>query len=98
MYAGNVVESALTAEMFKNPVHPYSRGLLASVPRLTGKGIGKGIEGLVPDYFHTGQGCRFYPRCDISVEECPIYFPPMFTVAEHHEVACFGMKKRLQVP
>ena len=62
MYAGNIVENCDTAELFKNPLHPYTQGLLACVPRLTGGGISAGIYGYIPSYVNTPKGCRFFNR------------------------------------
>ena len=63
MYAGNIVENCDTAELFKNPLHPYTQGLLACVPRLTGGGISAGIYGYIPSYVNPPKGCRFFNRC-----------------------------------
>ena len=62
MYAGNIVENCDTAELFKNPLHPYTQGLLACVPRLTGGGISAGIYGYIPSYVNPPKGCRFFNR------------------------------------
>ena len=62
MYAGNIVENCDTAELFKNPLHPYTQGLLACVPRLTGGGISAGIYGYIPSYVNPPKGCRFFKR------------------------------------
>jgi peptide/nickel transport system ATP-binding protein len=70
MYGGTVVEHGPTASLFRDPGHPYTQGLVASVPRLTGESMGDGIDGNVPDYTDPPQGCRFHPRCPYAVEEC----------------------------
>jgi peptide/nickel transport system ATP-binding protein len=62
MYAGSVVEVARTRDLFSEAMHPYTRGLMNSVPKLSGKGIAPGIKGMIPDYFDPPQGCRFRPR------------------------------------
>jgi len=92
MYAGNIVETAKTKTVFSNPLHPYTRGLLEAIPRLTGKGIFKGIEGRIPNYLDPPKGCRFYPRCKFKTKECQETFPPMFDVGNNHKVACFLYK------
>ncbi|MGE5485017.1 MAG: ABC transporter ATP-binding protein [Ignavibacteriales bacterium] len=88
MYAGDMVESAPTEELFGNPVHPYTRGLLSSVPRLTGAGIAAGIPGRIPDYLDPPPGCRFHPRCDHVLPECRDEKPPVREVNPGHRVAC----------
>jgi oligopeptide/dipeptide ABC transporter ATP-binding protein len=71
MYAGQVVESAGVAALFRRPLHPYTRALLAAVPRLTGGGKRLAtIDGTVPDPTRYPPGCRFAPRCPHAVEAC----------------------------
>ncbi|MFY9156084.1 MAG: ABC transporter ATP-binding protein [Bacillota bacterium] len=89
MYAGNIVEAAPTEKVFGNPLHPYTQGLLRSVPKLTGEGIGFGIPGRIPDYFNPPAGCRFYPRCDFRLPECENEKPELYETDEGHYVACF---------
>jgi len=89
MYAGTIVETALTKDLFKNPVHPYTKGLLASVPKLSGGGIARGIPGRIPDYLNPPQGCRFQPRCEHSTSSCVENPPQFFEVEEGHLVACY---------
>ena len=78
MYTGKLFETAPTVDLFRDPQHPYSQGLLNSVPRL---GAGRdqpleGIPGSVPDLMQLPTGCTFHPRCPLSDEECGIDFPP----------------------
>lgn len=89
MYAGNIVEVAQTKELFKNPLHPYTLGLMECVPRLYGGGISEGIYGYIPDYINPPAGCRFYPRCPSAMEICEKEKPPTVSVSEDHKVACF---------
>jgi peptide/nickel transport system ATP-binding protein len=89
MYAGQVAETAPTALLFENPRHPYSQGLLASVPRLTGGEIAEGIRGMVPDYTAAPSGCRFHPRCDHVMPICSQKKPPLFLVEPDHLVGCW---------
>jgi len=89
MYAGNIVEAAGTRTLFAQPSHPYTQGLLRTVPRLTGGGIATGIPGRIPDYLHPPSGCRFHPRCPFAMEVCRQRKPPLFRVGDDHEVACF---------
>ncbi len=89
MYAGNMIEVSKTEELFANPLHPYTLGLLASMPRLTGGGFAEGIPGRIPDYKNPPSGCRFHPRCERAFEPCPETKPPSFEVGAGHKVACF---------
>ena len=89
MYAGQVVETAPTAVLFENPKHPYTQGLLASVPRLTGGEIAEGIPGTVPDYIAAPSGCRFHPRCSHALPVCSQKKPPLAMLKPNHYVACY---------
>jgi peptide/nickel transport system ATP-binding protein len=89
MYAGNMIEMASTEEVFEEPLHPYTQGLLASVPRLTGGGFAEGIPGRIPDYKNPPEGCRFHPRCPHVFEPCVEAMPPYFEVGNGHQVACY---------
>jgi peptide/nickel transport system ATP-binding protein len=95
MYAGAMIETAKTQELFSRPLHPYSQGLLASVPKLTGAGFSKGIEGRIPDYITPPPGCRFNPRCKYAMEICRKENPQLLKVdSENHKVACWLYIKR----
>lgn len=89
MYAGNIVENCGTAELFKNPLHPYTQGLLACVPRLSGGGISAGIYGYIPSYVDPPKGCRFFNRCPHCTERCKQEKPGAYQVADGHTVSCF---------
>jgi peptide/nickel transport system ATP-binding protein len=89
MYAGNMVEVAVTAKLYANPLHPYTRGLMEAVPRLTGGGISDGIPGRIPDYMSPPPGCRFHPRCPQAMEVCSQEKPAFYRISDDHEVACF---------
>jgi peptide/nickel transport system ATP-binding protein len=96
MYAGQVVEHAPTAALFERPLHPYTRGLLASVPgtlaaseQATGKARLSTIEGMVPDLARLPRGCRFRERCRQAVEQCAQSEPPLVTLPDGRRVACF---------
>lgn len=89
MYAGTIVEEAKTQELFAQPLHPYTRALMACVPKLTGEGIAGGIPGRIPDYFDPPPGCRFHPRCPQAMDICRQKKPGFFAVSENHRVACF---------
>jgi len=89
MYAGSIVEGATKEELFSNPLHPYTLGLMSAVPKLTGGGIAEGIPGRIPDYLNPPKGCRFHPRCPRALPVCSQKRPPLMQVNENHEVACF---------
>lgn len=89
MYAGNIVEEAPTIKLFANPLHPYTQGLLAAVPRLTGGGVSDGIPGRMPAYLNPPKGCRFHPRCLHKMDICQTEKPSQYYASEQHTVACF---------
>jgi oligopeptide/dipeptide ABC transporter ATP-binding protein len=90
MYAGNIVELATVDEMFSNPMHPYTKGLFAAIPKLHGssKGDLESIKGSVPDLIYPPSGCRFHPRCPLAFERCPKVKPPPVEVSPGHLVWC----------
>ncbi len=93
MYAGSMVETARTENLFSNPKHPYSIGLINSTPKLSGEGIGEGIPGRIPDYYNPPKGCRFHPRCKYVMDIC-INEKPLFSkINDQHNVACFLYKE-----
>jgi peptide/nickel transport system ATP-binding protein len=89
MYAGQIAGEGPVAEVFDDPKHPYTQGLLASVPRLTGEILAEGIPGTVPDYTEAPPGCRFHPRCPYAMDPCAEQKPPLVEVAAHRRVACY---------
>jgi len=89
MYAGNMVESAPTKQLFDRPSHPYTQGLMEAVPRLTGGGVAEGIPGRIPDYLSPPTGCRFHPRCPHVMDICRQQKPPAYQIDDGHQVACF---------
>jgi oligopeptide transport system ATP-binding protein len=91
MYAGRIVETAPARELYKHPHHPYTRGLMASVPRLDGDTAQRlqPIEGQPPDLAQLPAGCAFSPRCRSAGEICRSARPPLTQVAERHFKACF---------
>ena len=95
MYAGNMIEAAKTGELFSSPLHPYTEGLLESVPKITGAGFSEGIKGRVPDYINPPPGCRFHPRCSHAWDTCRKEKPQLLSVdADNHKVACWLYNKR----
>jgi oligopeptide/dipeptide ABC transporter ATP-binding protein len=91
MYLGIDVESAPADELFRNPKHPYTVGLLHSVPKL---GAGKeqaleAIQGTVPTPYERSTGCPFHPRCPQFIAgTCDVILPPQVEVAKDHKVRC----------
>jgi oligopeptide/dipeptide ABC transporter ATP-binding protein len=93
MYAGKVVEEAPVKELFKDPRHPYTRGLLGSIPIIgrkeqTGRRLQE-ITGIVPSPAKMPQGCRFHPRCDKAMDRCHRQEPPMIRLGRHRRVNCW---------
>jgi peptide/nickel transport system ATP-binding protein len=91
MYAGKVVEEATVAELFRAPRHPYTRGLIRSIPRIDLAAVRKerleAIPGVVPSLLEPAPGCRFAPRCAHAREECR-ETPPLREIGAGHKVAC----------
>ncbi|MGZ3680325.1 MAG: ABC transporter ATP-binding protein [Ktedonobacterales bacterium] len=90
MYAGKVAETASTEELFANPRHPYTLGLLGSVPHLDEAQVGdlQTIPGSPPDQLHPIEGCPFQPRCPFVLDKCKTY-PPQVQVGPNHYSACW---------
>ncbi|WP_255152255.1 ABC transporter ATP-binding protein [Halorarius halobius] len=87
MYAGEIVEHGPTSELFEAPKHPYTRGLLDSIPQLS-RDIGSGIPGEIPDYTAPPTGCRFAPRCSHAEPECTEVHPFQRSVGPDRSVGC----------
>jgi oligopeptide/dipeptide ABC transporter ATP-binding protein len=87
MYAGTVVEAAKTTTLLNNPLHPYTKGLVNSIPKLTGEKF-EGIGGTVPDFLNPHEGCRYYPRCDERQQYCSRDKTVIREVQKEHFVAC----------
>ena len=88
MYAGKVVELADSEELFRAPVHPYTRALLNSFPDIDRKMPTRALRGAPPDLSQPVAGCRFCPRCPEATEQCSQEEPQMMTVGPNHEVSC----------
>ena len=91
MYAGKVAETASAIDLFNKPKHPYTQGLLLSIPRLetprkTKLNI---IKGMVPSLYELPSGCRFRNRCPYAMEICATEPPPLIKVGEDHFAACY---------
>jgi len=90
MYAGVIVEEAYTKDLFKHPLHPYTAGLLSSIPRLDiDANRLEIIPGSVPNLIDPPKGCRFHPRCKYAMVICKGEKPPMIEVSPGHRVACY---------
>ncbi|MFI1709755.1 ABC transporter ATP-binding protein [Streptomyces griseoruber] len=89
MYAGRIVESAPVHDLYRAPAHPYTRGLLDSIPRLDRKGHAlHAIKGLPPNLMDIPPGCAFHPRCPAARDVCRTDVPPPHPVDEHRGSAC----------
>jgi peptide/nickel transport system ATP-binding protein len=89
MYAGNIVEVAEVDELFRNPLHPYTQGLLESIPRVDSTANERpSIKGSVPNLMFPPSGCRFHPRCPKAFEKCSMAKPQLIEVKPGHLVAC----------
>jgi len=90
MYAGKVIERGTAAEIYHNPRHPYTIGLLKSVPRLDQPRTEKlePIEGQPPDLINLPEGCSFRERCKFSIDACAQGTPPLQTITDGHVAAC----------
>ncbi|MFF9181370.1 ABC transporter ATP-binding protein [Streptomyces misionensis] len=89
MYAGRIVESAPVHDIYRAPAHPYTRGLLDSIPRLDLKGRELyAIKGLPPNLTRVPPGCAFHPRCPMARDVCRTEVPPLYEVSEARSSAC----------
>ncbi|MFF3893720.1 ABC transporter ATP-binding protein [Streptomyces sp. NPDC001812] len=89
MYAGRIVESAPVHDIYKSPAHPYTRGLLDSIPRLDQKGRQLyAIKGLPPNLMNIPPGCAFHPRCPMARDVCRTDEPPLYEVSQARGSAC----------
>jgi peptide/nickel transport system ATP-binding protein len=98
MYAGNVVETATVEALFAEPRHPYTKGLLASIPQFEDRRKRLDtIAGNVPDLIEPPSGCRFHPRCPYRMDICDKAFPPTYALGGGHTVACYLFKGKPEV-
>jgi oligopeptide/dipeptide ABC transporter ATP-binding protein len=94
MYAGKIVESSTVEEIFAHPLHPYTQGLLESIPARCVDSMEKGdylktIPGSVPNLYNIALGCRFYERCSYADEECSGKEPQLMEIQPDHFVSCW---------
>jgi len=93
MYAGSICELTTVEKLFENPLHPYTKALLRSIPRSGANNL-ESIEGSVPNLIDPPSGCRFHPRCPISREKCSKIKPKIEQAEEDHFVACHFFRER----
>ena len=93
MYAGYIVERADVGDLYKNPGHPYTLGLLNSLPRVDKGRVADErltpVHGRPPDQLNLGEGCPFAPRCDYAISRCSTENPTLRQIAPGHEIACW---------
>ena len=94
MYAGRLVEEGETKKLFKNPLHPYTKHLISSLPSIGDLSKKNSLEGSPPNLADPPAGCRFHPRCPLAIEQCRISNPPLVETAPKHRVACFKVNPR----
>ncbi|HAE92164.1 MAG TPA: dipeptide/oligopeptide/nickel ABC transporter ATP-binding protein [Tissierella sp.] len=96
MYAGKVMEQGDVFELFDNPLHPYTEGLLKSIPRANNNDVKLerlySIKGIVPNLLYLPKGCRFSPRCDYAMDICREKEPELVDSGNGHLVRCFKYK------
>ncbi|MFX1389906.1 MAG: ABC transporter ATP-binding protein [Promethearchaeota archaeon] len=89
MYSGNIVEYATALDLFKNPRHPYTKGLIAAIPSIEKRDSElQTIRGMVPNLIYPPSGCRFHPRCDYRLEICDKIKPILIEIGDKYFVAC----------
>jgi peptide/nickel transport system ATP-binding protein len=91
MYAGRLVEDGETLEIFARPLHPYTRHLIASLPRIGDVAQREGLEGTPPNLAAPPPGCRFHPRCPLAMPVCATTVPAMVETLPGHRVACHAV-------
>ncbi len=90
MYAGKIMENAGVKELFRKPAHPYTVGLLGSIPNLNeDRARLQSIDGVVPSPFDMPKGCRFHPRCSLAMDICRAEEPGFVSIADGHDVRCW---------
>lgn len=95
MYAGNIIERGSIDDIFYNPKHPYTHGLLKSIPKINNESHERliPIEGNPVDLINPPKGCSFAPRCEHCMKVCMENVPPVYTIDENHEVSCWLLVK-----
>jgi len=95
MYAGKIVETGPVEKIFDRPAHPYTRGLMESIPKLTDSQSAKlkEIPGIVPPMYETVPGCPFHPRCSFTMDVCRKKIPPFSHLSDNHKATCHLLEK-----
>lgn len=96
MYAGRLVEEGPTGELFARPLHPYTRHLINSLPRIGDTAPKQGLEGTPPNLSAPPPGCRFHPRCPLVMDICRREVPSLRPLKPAHRVACFAADSRVR--
>jgi peptide/nickel transport system ATP-binding protein len=103
MYAGKKVEEAGVEALFENPRHPYTRGLMASMPAVASFGSQTDarlneIPGMVPSLTNLPPGCAFAPRCTLAIDKCRAEYPPLEDWGDNHFAACWRAAETAAAP
>jgi peptide/nickel transport system ATP-binding protein len=104
MYAGKKVEEADVETLFAHPRHPYTRGLMASIPAVPSLGGAKAgarlveIPGMVPSLTNLPKGCAFAPRCELAIARCREEYPPLQAWGTGHLAACWRAAETARLP
>jgi peptide/nickel transport system ATP-binding protein len=103
MYAGKKVEEASVEALFENPRHPYTRGLMASMPAVISLGARSDVRlteipGMVPSLTNLPAGCAFAPRCPLAIDRCRAEFPPLEKFGGDHLAACWRAAELVGAP
>jgi len=93
MYAGKIIEDAKTEDIFKHPLHPYTKYLIGSLPKIGDKSYKVSAPGSPPPLSNLPPGCSFHPRCPYTTERCKKDIPSLVEVDSSHRVACFLVSK-----
>jgi len=95
MYTGKIVEEAPAEKIFEKPLHPYTEGLIESIPQIMDqRKTLSTIDGTVPNPTETITGCSFWPRCRYATEKCKTEEPPVFCVSQDRKVRCWRYDKQ----
>lgn len=97
MYAGKILEVGSAKDIFKNPLHPYTKYLIESLPKVGDKTFKKSVPGAPPSLLNPPPGCRFHPRCGMAMEICKENVPALINVGSGHKVACFLYSKEAEI-
>jgi len=103
MYAGKKVEEATVEALFENPRHPYTRGLMASMPAVISLGAKEDVRlneipGMVPSLTNLPPGCAFAPRCPLAIDRCRAEYPPLEDFGDNHFAACWRAAELVATP